>query len=977
MVLQNDFEQPRCHRKQATHQPFSGRNTVTQEFHLSVTPIRDNDYLVRTEYVAPGVPLAEEQVTWYVDDWLTEARLLMGDPVMGLLRSSGATGLLNSELSRSPLTNGEPPANLVAFGQRLFNALFQGTIRDSWMMAQGIAQHQHHRLRFRLGLKGTQLHRLPWEVLYAGDRPLATGTDVIFSRYHSSFSVLRSHLTLPTHRHSDPNQPLKILLVLAAPNDQDVLALKQEAEQLRQELRTVSDENSNQIIELTILEQPGREHLTQALEHNHFHVLHYAGHSDLGEAGGNLYLVNNRTGLTEVMNGDDLAGLLVNNGIRMAVFNSCRGVYTATASTQPTADGNLAESLVRRGIPAVLAMAERIPDNVALNLSRLFYRNLRQAYPLDLSLSRTRQGLISSYGSDKLYWALPILYLHPEFDGFLQPTTAATTLPAPASQDYGDFYATADAYPFTSDRANTRHHQPTPQWPTEFPQGGSQNGRSQPDQELLEFDELEFDDPDPPEEEQVARLVQELSQSPTLLEPAEPMLPAAPDENLLPSRQPNGKVPNFQPPTARQPATPGAMPRFTPPPLTGGNQTGETEVYSELTAVLADMGTLTPAIADGSRAVQENPGSAAAYANLGWALYQQGYLTEAISAYNQAIRLNPHDANAFSRIGLAYFQQGKVEEAVRAYHQAVKLDPTLTEASTNLRNALYGPHPSPPTAPCSPSAAATQARVAAQRVWLWVSLGTIALAVGAIGWVYRENLRQLLPPPAPAPSLPAAPAPSTSLNTLDPVALTTLAQAQLQQGKVAEAQPAIEALLINPNNHQTVEQLLQSVPAAIATQPEIAFLQGLLLWRQLLAGENNASLEKVRQLWEQAAQAAPTPRHQNALGFAYYEERNIERAEESWLAALRFAGGALDPAQVKAPMSREMLTALAGLALTAENLAAQQADATKQATLRAEAIQRRQRVLQNDAVNFSPEKLRMSLIWSEKAIRDWEALLKQ
>jgi CHAT domain len=156
------------------------------------------------------------------------------------------------------------------------------------------------------------------------------------------------------------------------------------------------------------------------LEQGQFQVLHYAGHSDMGVAGGSLYLVNSRTGLTEILSGDDLAGLLVNNGVRLAVFNSCRGAHTA-AEPKGERDRNLAEALVSRGIPAVLAMAEQIPDHVALTLTWLFYRNLKQGYPVDLSLSRARQGLISTYGSNQLYWALPILYQHPEFDGYLTP----------------------------------------------------------------------------------------------------------------------------------------------------------------------------------------------------------------------------------------------------------------------------------------------------------------------------------------------------------------------------------------------------------------------------------------------------------------------------------------------------------------------------------------------------------------------------
>ncbi len=64
-------------------------------------------------------------------------------------------------------------------------------------------------------------------------------------------------------------------------------------------------------------------------------------------------------------------------------------------------------------------MSERIPDEVALTLTQLFYRNLSQGYPVDLCVSRVRQGLISAYSSHQMYWALPILYLQPEFDGFL------------------------------------------------------------------------------------------------------------------------------------------------------------------------------------------------------------------------------------------------------------------------------------------------------------------------------------------------------------------------------------------------------------------------------------------------------------------------------------------------------------------------------------------------------------------------------
>jgi tetratricopeptide (TPR) repeat protein len=406
---------------------------VTQEFHISVTPVGNDRYLVRTERVAPGVPLAEEQVEWTIEAWLAQARQLMNNPLLSLLQGDRSSPI--DRLSAHPTSAdlAQSSHSLVALGQTLYSAIFQGTLRDSWVTAQGIAQHRGEALRLRLGLKGTQLPRLPWEVLYSSDipaervqsnLPLATGTHVIFSRYQPGARLVGDGAPLTT----EPDQPLRILMVISAPTDQERLELQREVNQLQQELKqTIADTSAD--IQLTILSQPGREQLTQALEQGQFQVLHYAGHSDLGVAGGSLYLVNDRTGLTEILSGDDLAGLLVNNGIRLAVFNSCRGAYTA-AEPKGDRDRNLAEALVSRGIPAVLAMAEQIPDNVALTLTWLFYRNLKQGYPIDLSLSRARQGLISAYGSNQLYWALPILYQHPEFDGYLTPGDRSFDNPA-------------------------------------------------------------------------------------------------------------------------------------------------------------------------------------------------------------------------------------------------------------------------------------------------------------------------------------------------------------------------------------------------------------------------------------------------------------------------------------------------------------------------------------------------------------------
>lgn len=522
---------------------------MTQEFHISITAVGESRFLVRTEQVAPGVPLAEEQVDWPVHVWLEQARQLMYDPLSGLLQ-----GQLNH---RIPIRSGESDASaiesegvatlptLASLGQQLYDALFHGMLRDSWLTAQGIAQHRREPLRLRLGLKDKRLQQVPWEILRVNNRTLATGTDLTFSRYQPGVGA---HTLGLDHSLSEVSTYLKVLMVVASPDDQERLELRQEVQHLQAELQPEGQGNRdwlaesdwsngnglnrsagrdrNLSVQVTLLEQPGRAELTQALEQGSYQILHYAGHSNLGETGGDLYLVSRQTGLTECLSGEDLAGLLVNNGIHLAVFNSCRSAYAD--HDHPEArwrEQNLAQALVNRGVPSVIAMAERIPDNVAITFTQLLYRNLRQGFPIDLSLNRTRQGLMSAYGSDQFYWALPILYMHLGFDGYLgyHNHQAGTSLDALLFQ--------ADRLPQT---ASPQQAQLTETPFTENDLALEDDDEPDLDDDVDLLDELEEDQIQSYEADAdvVSDLIQQLSQPPTY---EERPIPASINEVLLPN----------------------------------------------------------------------------------------------------------------------------------------------------------------------------------------------------------------------------------------------------------------------------------------------------------------------------------------------------------------------------------------------------------------------------------------------------------
>ncbi len=936
---------------------------MIQEFHLSVTPLGDDEYLVRTEQVAPGVPLAEEQVAWPIETWLQQSRQLMQDPLLKVLQDK-------KQLGRG---TGEPTvANLVSFGQTLYNQLFQGTIRDSWVTAQGIAYHRRERLRLRLGLKGTRLTRIPWEVLQ-GDRPLATGTDVMFSRYQPTPIALASPL-LP-HLHPDLQQPLRVLVVLAAPEDQERLALRHEVETLQAELRRVatsSEMGPLPDLDLTILEQPGREALTQALEQGDYQVLHYSGHSNVSATGGELYLVSGQTGLTETLSGEDLAGLLVNNGICMVVLNSCRGAHAASEEiTDDTATQSLAESLVRRGIPGVLAMAERIPDSVALTLSRLFYRNLKQGYPVDLSLNRARQGLISAYGSHQLYWALPILYLHQNFDGFL-------TVPAPAAADREanlDLPEPTSLDPVTT-AAELEATTPLPSAPPR------QHHRVPPDMasatSLLAIDDT--DTPISPEElSKAAELIRQLAGGEEDTDLEEPLL-APSHESLLPDT--GTDLPAF---TLEHPLPEGGE---QPDDLVGPLAYPGTEAERE--AGLLSQQQLAHVVAAYRREVALNPKDANAYNKLGLVLYKLGQYEEAAEMYRQAIELDPSLSDLYRNLGTALYRQGNMPAALDAYSQALE---KLSRSSP--LTAPLSPRSHPDSSSLGPLAALTNPATAPSPVatlgkhrYLWPALflaGTASVIVVALmglgvipGGFWSAPITQIESSPSPegqpAPSrFPSEPTQWASQNT---EAVTAIAIDRLSHADLDTGQQAVTALL-DRSALAEARAALATVPNRNLSDPRVTFLWGRLIWQSLQTGDpQNYTIDDARRYWETAVRDQPNvPAFRNALGFAYLAEGNLERANREWLRSLSLSEQILaqNPQAQNQPLPADMLTAYAGMAIALHQSANQQPPAV-QANLRNRADELYRLVTAQAPDAFQPDSLQKNWLWTEASIREWQSL---
>lgn len=331
-----------------------------------------------------------------------EARTTMHFPFDKSALDSQLSTLQNALFNSSAL---DAPAlstdeqTMQKFGESLFNALFTAEVRDSYMRSRGIAINQNKGLRLKLAIQAAELAALPWEFLYDPEQAqyLCLSDDTSVVRY----------LEL-----SEPSQPLSItppLYILGmTPSPKNLPTVDVGGEKQRIET-ALADLQAQGRVKLTWLSGQTWEDLQQAMSTGTWHIFHFIGHgefySDTNE--GIIALEDNARGAS-YLHATDLALLLADHPhLRLVVLNSCKGargntldIFSSTAAT-----------LVRRGIPAVLANQYDITDEAAIELSRTFYGVLCQGNPVDMAISEARKAMKVGI-PNTLQWGTPVLSIH-------------------------------------------------------------------------------------------------------------------------------------------------------------------------------------------------------------------------------------------------------------------------------------------------------------------------------------------------------------------------------------------------------------------------------------------------------------------------------------------------------------------------------------------------------------------------------------
>jgi outer membrane protein assembly factor BamD (BamD/ComL family) len=303
------------------------------------------------------------------------------------------------------------------FGRELFEALFIPEVRSCFDVSLREADQQRKGLRLKLRIQSPEMAVLPWEYLYHPGQAeyvsLSTRTPIV--RYLEMPQRIQPLAVTP---------PLRILGMIASPSDLPFLDVEREKERIE---RAIGDLRARGLVDLTwLLGQTWRD-LLRAMRQGEWHIFHFVGHGGFDrQTGEGLIALADREGQAARFHAKQLGRLLANHAcLRLVLLNSCEGakgserdVFSSTAAT-----------LVRRGIPAVLAMQDEITDDAAIEFARQFYEALADGMPVDGAMAEARMAL-SFAVTNTVEWGTPVLYMRTP-DGVLFRLTEATRTDAP------------------------------------------------------------------------------------------------------------------------------------------------------------------------------------------------------------------------------------------------------------------------------------------------------------------------------------------------------------------------------------------------------------------------------------------------------------------------------------------------------------------------------------------------------------------
>ncbi|MCL4863848.1 MAG: CHAT domain-containing protein [Caldilineaceae bacterium] len=303
----------------------------------------------------------------------------------------------------------EPDARLRAVAEQFTAQVLPAAVWQAWRESWAAAGAGG--IRLRSGCADANSMRIPWELLYDGERKnfLAQDPRLAVVRYWEG--------AIPDGVKPIAG-PLRMLLTGATPADQVELGVGKELDGIEAAL---ADAKRAGRAAFTRLDDLTPDALDRALLEVKPHLFHFSGHGVWDErAGAGQLLLDNGRGQSAELADAKLAMLLRSRGVALVVLNACETALGGDGW------GGLAQSLVLAGVPAVVAMQAPVSDAAAAAFAGTLYAALANQYPLEQAVTLARQTTArqSAGAAGPGEWLAPVLFMRTGSERFWQQEAA-------------------------------------------------------------------------------------------------------------------------------------------------------------------------------------------------------------------------------------------------------------------------------------------------------------------------------------------------------------------------------------------------------------------------------------------------------------------------------------------------------------------------------------------------------------------------
>jgi hypothetical protein len=351
-------------------------------------------------------------------------------PVAALTGHKGtiSIGLQLAQLQRLRNREGWPNLpDLTDIGDRVWQSIMNTAVESAFEACLAVSRTNRRSLRIIVnsiadesnGASGShvRLAELPIEALHkAGRGFLATNTETPVSR------------TLQQKPDQAPHKillPLRVLVVVATPNDQPTAKMNVEKQVIEDALSPYTA-GRNPSVELVFCEPATRTELrnrlrTAADADRSFHVVHFITHGAFQPVDedptprAHICLEDPANHKSDYVDANWLALQLQNTDVRLVVMTACSS--SAASPNDPTypigAFDGIAQRLITSNseVTAVVAMQFDLEAQAATIFSQTFYGNLmRPTKTLDEVITEARQAVASELETGHRAWVAPTLY---------------------------------------------------------------------------------------------------------------------------------------------------------------------------------------------------------------------------------------------------------------------------------------------------------------------------------------------------------------------------------------------------------------------------------------------------------------------------------------------------------------------------------------------------------------------------------------